>query len=332
MAKDDWIRKLQYEEKLIEKYWKDVTKHIKRDIAYIWADEVREDFNKIKLESGRIAFILRKLHSYYKIDPAVYKKEIADIKNLIHHLDRIEAKAKWVKLIYMDLNKIISDAEREIQIAKADSIMSNISLEELTRIAREIERTPPEKRGNISNAEFIWLYTPGKPLQQLKRQKGVIAGLLMMGGSGIVFEDYSRTSAIAIIHNHSSGNMQPSLEDLNVLSGGVIRGENLRFSLIASTNLGIVTGFYELKYTGARANAAALIKGNNDIYRAHVDRKNEFLERNPEILSKMKLGDSILSSEEYRNMVSEAMAASTIIGRPRPLSGYRFENLRFVPE
>lgn len=118
MAKDDWIKKLQDEEELIKRYWEDVKKHIKRDLAYIWTDEVREDFAKIKIESSRIAFILRKLHFHYRVNPAMYQKEIADVKNLIHHLNKIEAKAEWVKQIHMDLDKIISDTEREIQIAK----------------------------------------------------------------------------------------------------------------------------------------------------------------------------------------------------------------------
>lgn len=208
--------------------------------------------------------------------------------------------------------------------------MSEILLEELTRIARDIEKTPSEERGNISNAEYAWLYKAGEPLQQLKRQKGEIAGLLMMGGGGIVFEDYQKTNALAHVHNHPSGNMQPTLEDLNVLLGGVIRGQNLTFSLIASTNTGTVAGFYELKYTGERANAAPLIEGNNDIYRAHLRGKYDLLEKNPKLKAKMTIGESILSQQEYQAMVAEAMTASSIVGRPRPLDGYRFENKRFV--
>ena len=208
--------------------------------------------------------------------------------------------------------------------------MSSIPLEELARIGSEIESTPPEERGDISNVEFAWLYTPRKPLQLLKRQTGEIASLLMMGGSGIVFEDYSETSATAHVHNHPSGNMQPTLEDLNVLLGGVARGENLSFSLIASTHLGIVTGFYELEYNGERANVAALMEGNKNIYRAHLARKYDLLDRNPELRAKMSVGDSILSPQEYNAMVSEAMTSSSIVGRPRPLNGYRFKNWRFV--
>ena len=118
MTNEDWIRKLHDEEELLKKYWDDVKKHIKRDLAYIWTDEVIKDFAQIKIESSRIAFILRKLHFHYRTNPSIYQKEIADVKNLIHHLNKIEAKADWVKQIRMDLDKVISDAEREIQIAK----------------------------------------------------------------------------------------------------------------------------------------------------------------------------------------------------------------------
>lgn len=200
------------------------------------------------------------------------------------------------------------------------------------RIGREIERTPPEERRDISNVEFAWLYTPGKPIQQLKRQTGEIASLLMIGGNGFVSEDYSGTSAIAHIHNHPCGNMQFTLEDLNVLLGGVVRGENLSFSLIASTRSGIVSGFCELEYKGKRADATSLIEGNNQIYRVHLKRKYDLLERNPGLKAQMRMGDGVLSPEEYSTMVSEARTSSFIICRPRPLKGYRFENLRFIPE
>lgn len=210
--------------------------------------------------------------------------------------------------------------------------MSKTSLGELTRIAREIERTSPEERGNISNAEFAWLYTPRKPLQQLKIQKGEIAGLLMMGGSGFVSEDYSGTSTIAHIHNHPGGNMQPSLEDLNVLLGGVVRCKNLSFALIASTRSGTVTGFYELEYKGERVNTAALIECNNDIYRKHLGRKYDLLHRNPELQNQMKIGSRVLSRQEYHAMVSDAMASSFIVGSPLPLKEYRFENWKFIPK
>ena len=210
--------------------------------------------------------------------------------------------------------------------------MPKISLEELTRIAGEIERTPSEERGDISNAEFAWLYKSGQPLQQLKRQTGEIAGLFMMDGSGIVFEDYSGTDAVANIHNHPSGNMQFTLEDINALLGGVTRGKNLKYSLIASTNTGKVNGFYELEYAGKRANAAALMEANNDIYRAHLGKKYDFLDKHPEVRAQMKIGESILSPQEYHTMVTEAMTASSIVGRARPLTGYLFADKRFVPE
>lgn len=208
--------------------------------------------------------------------------------------------------------------------------MSRISLEELTRIGSEIESMPSEGRRDISNVEFAWLYVSGKPLHLLKRQTGELALLLMMDGNCVVFEDYSETSAIAHVHNHPSENMQPSLEDLNVLLRGAAQNKNLSFALIASTNSGIVTGFYELQYIGERANAAALLKGNLDIWRRHLISKYDVLEKNPELRAKMSIGDSIFSLQEYNTMVSEAMTSSSIVGTARPLNGYRFEPWRFV--
>ncbi len=208
--------------------------------------------------------------------------------------------------------------------------MSSISLEELIRIKDEIKSSPPDDRGDISNVEFAWLYTPRKPLHHLKIQTNETADLFQMGGNGVVFEDYSGTNAVAIVHNHPSGYMMPSMEDLNVLLRGVAQNKNLSHELIASSELGRVTGFYELQHTGKRSKAFALMRSNLNIYCKHLTRKYNFLKKNPELHAKMKIGDRILSLEEYNSMVSEAMNSSSIIGRAHPLNGYKFENWRFV--
>lgn len=111
--KDKIIIRLSEEEKILQSYWADVVEHIKKDLAYIWTDEVKRDFESIKKEVGRIAFVLRRLHTHYKTNKEKYNKEISDIRNLLRHLNKIQAKAEYIKQIQMDLQQIIADIEEE---------------------------------------------------------------------------------------------------------------------------------------------------------------------------------------------------------------------------
>lgn len=132
MAEDIDIAKLSHEEALLVSFWKDVIKHVKRDIANIWTDEVRKDFERIKGEASKIALILRNLSNHYLIDIQRYKKEIYDIKMLLEHINKLEANEKWVRMIHNDLQRIISDVEKEK--AELNSELSNELVNE--RLAR----------------------------------------------------------------------------------------------------------------------------------------------------------------------------------------------------
>jgi len=46
----------------------------------------------------------------------------------------------------------------------------------------------------------------------------------------------------------------------------------------------------------------------------------------------MTVGDYILSEQEETQLARDAMAQSLIVANARPLSGFRFENWRFVPD
>ncbi|MBI2139936.1 hypothetical protein HYU14_03360 [Candidatus Woesearchaeota archaeon] len=88
------------------------------DLAYIWDSEVQQYLSKIKKEAGKLAFIFRKAHSYYKLNPELYARKIEDLKNLIRYLNKIEAKERWIKQIDTELGKLISDAEAEIKFSQ----------------------------------------------------------------------------------------------------------------------------------------------------------------------------------------------------------------------
>lgn len=208
---------------------------------------------------------------------------------------------------------------------------TGISLEELIKIASEINDTSTSDRGDLTNAEFAWLYTPGEKLQPLRSQAGQAAQLLMLE-STFVMEAFTNTDALAVIHNHPGGTLSPSLEDINVLLRAAADNEKLDYALIAATDTGKVTGFYELKYLADRSKARDLMARNIELYRNHLHRKYEWLDQHPEVRDQMAVGDSILSSDEYTELVREAMSGSSVVGRAQPLAGFRVEKDRFVPD
>ena len=119
MAED--TENLSVHEVKIKEYWADIIKNIRRDLAYIWTDEVKRDFGGIREVLGQIAFILRILHAHYKTDAEKYNKEISDLKNLIHRIGKVEAKGDWVRTMYKDLLRVIVDLEQEkIEFRKLD--------------------------------------------------------------------------------------------------------------------------------------------------------------------------------------------------------------------
>lgn len=208
---------------------------------------------------------------------------------------------------------------------------TGINLEELNKIAAEINNTPPCSRGNIAIAEFGWLYFPRQQLQPLKVQTNVLAQLMMREGA-FVMEAFSGTDAIAVVHNHPGGEISPTIEDINVLLRAAADNEKLDYALIAATDSGEVTGFYELQYLGERLKARDLIQKNNDLYKDRLMKKWKWLDQHPEIMAKMSVGDSVLSPDDHRQLGQNAMAGSLVVGRARPLNGFRFENAHFVPD
>ncbi len=89
-------KELIVSEEKLKDIWRDVLSYIKRDLAYIWSDDVKEDFSKIQDETKKLAFVLRKLHSLHGIDDTNYQNEAEDIKKLLYHLNRVEAKEDYV--------------------------------------------------------------------------------------------------------------------------------------------------------------------------------------------------------------------------------------------
>ena len=109
MSEKDDLDRLSIEEQLLKKSWNDVLNQIREDLAYIWLEDVRKDFNELKEESSRIALILNKLAKKNKES----SQKVKDIRILLRHLNRIQSKESWVKKIHGDVLRVIRDVEAE---------------------------------------------------------------------------------------------------------------------------------------------------------------------------------------------------------------------------
>jgi hypothetical protein len=106
MTKKELFEELAYEESGLKSHWIDILRYIKRDLAYIWSDDVKRDLASIRGELEKIKYILKKLSSYYKKDKT-FMQEHYNITALINYLDQVEASKKWVRGAYKGLRGVI---------------------------------------------------------------------------------------------------------------------------------------------------------------------------------------------------------------------------------
>jgi len=113
MSWKDYLIILTKEERKIKKLWKDILKFLDTDLAYIWSDEVKRNFEQIKDEAEKVAFILKKIHSHYESDISRYHVEIFHIKLLISHLKTLKSDKRWIKKVHGDIVNVVKDIENE---------------------------------------------------------------------------------------------------------------------------------------------------------------------------------------------------------------------------
>ncbi len=117
---DRHIAELSFAEKELIRHWEEVSKYIKKDLANVWNDEAKSEFEKIGNEAERVALILKRLNTHYIIEfhssyknQEIYAKRIYDMKKLALDLKNIRPNSGWVRMIHNDLQQAIFDIERE---------------------------------------------------------------------------------------------------------------------------------------------------------------------------------------------------------------------------
>jgi hypothetical protein len=199
----------------------------------------------------------------------------------------------------------------------------------LNRIALEISHAPPTDRGTIVTAEFGWFYIPNQPLFSIKSHDSDMSLPLMRNGAFIA-EPLSVRGATSFIHNHYTGHMTPSIEDVMTFFSLAHKNQKLTSALIASTNTGQVAGFYELRYVGKHSEVHHHTQEIEHFYRMKIAEKWEWLHKHPKILESMEPGQPIFNLEEGTQLGQDAMNLSSVIGIAHPFDGYTFSNWRFV--
>lgn len=160
MDKISLLKQLAEEQQKLVLYWSDALPYIRRDLANIWTDEVKRDFEAIKQEAEKILFILKRLHSHYDKDKARYAKESSDLSNLISHIQKIRGSKEWLRQIRDDLQQTVADIELEQRaINPRRSLLKGLAASFIASIlpskAGAVPRPRPLKPGPMENYKII---------------------------------------------------------------------------------------------------------------------------------------------------------------------------------
>ncbi len=155
--------------------------------------------------------------------------------------------------------------------------------------------------------------------------------VFQLSGMMSVYTSPKETDAIAHIHNHPSGYVLPSFEDINTFLH-LLRYSSIKYALIAATSNSVVSGFYCLEYHGDKTATMKLIQANRKFNERIIRERHRAIEAYPKEFTHLRIGDSIFSFDEQITMVLERMEKNHITHYPLPLPGYKFQDRRFVKE
>ena len=113
MRRKKLLKKLNEEEKRLIAYWNDAKPFIAKDLANVWIEEVKVDFEKISGEAERVLYIFQKMHEYYKTDEEKFSEEVKHTKNLMAHLKGVRPDSDSVRQIHNDIQLVVIDIEKE---------------------------------------------------------------------------------------------------------------------------------------------------------------------------------------------------------------------------
>ncbi len=116
MPSEDEVRQLAQEEQKLKELWHKILDYIKRDIAYVYTDDVRESLNEIKEEIKKIEYILKTFqYEIYPQDEKRFDIEMSHLSLLLEYikkLDKIQPN-EFILQVHTELMQVIADLERE---------------------------------------------------------------------------------------------------------------------------------------------------------------------------------------------------------------------------
>ncbi len=201
--------KLKGDVQKLKSYWSDILERIRSDIAYIWTNEVMEDFEGIREEARKVESILKKIKK--TMPPESYSKEISDIENLLSLLKKVKAREKWLKNVRDDLVQVIEDIENEIGIRlrkQTDHLkISSKKLRHLPRLPFDKKIFPFAKRTVFSPGTAAAGISVGGEYSNVKN----IFGVTDFDVATFVDPEYSKPiklrNDLIVLNNISKGNM-----------------------------------------------------------------------------------------------------------------------------
>lgn len=203
--------------------------------------------------------------------------------------------------------------------------------EELLKIKTQIESTKSESGLGIGDKEFAWSYESEQGLKCLE-ERCSLSGLLLGGPEHAVeYVAPTNTNATVLIHNHPGGDVSPSYWDLISFLSSVSGNSRMRYSLIASTERGRVSGYLVMAYIGRRARASALKRKISKRYNDLCNLRQQEIRTSPE---EVRWGENIFTVDERRKISLELRSTEVYGGKITeelvPMPGYQSKRYRFV--
>jgi hypothetical protein len=198
---------------------------------------------------------------------------------------------------------------------------------ELLEVKPQIESTATKHGIGVGSREFAWIYEPPESLQRLEEYAGPF--LFETPDTFVSFLLPENTEATAYVHNHPTGDVIPTFDDMEGFLRMVRDNDSLRYGVICSTKGGFVSGYFLMFYYGETSEVDSIRRNNSHAYNSVYDKLHDEFRRNPNA----KLwGADLLTIDEQRRLDMKILSQSKISVSIAPLPGFRFEDFKFLRE